>query len=136
MDMQRTTPQGGDPMRMAADRLRWIDRRQTVLSQNVANADTPGYRPRDVAPFASLLTQAAPPAMAVTDARHLLPAGGTGALRARQDRRVSETTPSGNAVALDEQALKIAENETAHQLATGLHHRYVTLFRTALGRNG
>ena len=135
MDMQRGTA-GADPIRMAEDRLRWIDRRQTVLSHNVANADTPGYRPRDVTPFARLVAQAAPPAMAVTDARHMLPAGGSGALRARQDRRVPETSPSGNAVALDEQALKIAENETAHQLATGLHHRYVTLFRTALGHNG
>ncbi|UFN48618.1 flagellar biosynthesis protein FlgB [Roseomonas sp. OT10] len=126
----------GDPMALAEQRLRWIDRRQEVLAQNVAHADTPGYRPRDVTPFATLLAQGAGPSLSVTDTRHLLPASGTGAMRARAERRVAEVAPDGNAVALDEQALKIADNETAHQLASGLHRRYVAMFRTALGRNG
>ncbi len=41
----------------------------------------------------------------------------------------------GNGVALDREAIRIADTETAHALAVGLHRRYLGLFRTALGRN-
>ncbi|QNT68118.1 flagellar basal body rod protein FlgB [Defluviicoccus vanus] len=34
-------------------RLDWLDRRQGVLAQNIANADTPGYRPQDLKAFDS-----------------------------------------------------------------------------------
>ena len=124
------------PVALAEEKLRWLDRRQEVLARNIANADTPGYRPSDVAPFAKLLSQQGGPAMARTNGAHLAPAGGSGALRARQERRSAEMSPNGNAVALDEQALKVADNETAHQMASGLHRKYLNLFRTALGRNG
>ncbi|MFT8246727.1 flagellar basal body rod protein FlgB [Roseomonas sp. BN140053] len=141
MDLLRPTPSGSspsrlDPMALAEERLRWLDRRQGVLAGNIANADTPGYRPRDLSPFAQVLAQRTAPALAQTAAGHLSPAGGSGAARARPDRRASEVAPDGNAVSIDEQALKVADNETAHQLATGLHRSFLNMFRTALGRGG
>ena len=33
--------------------MAWLDRRQGVLAQNIANADTPGYRPQDLKAFDS-----------------------------------------------------------------------------------
>lgn len=130
MDPTRT-----GPVALAEDRIRWLERRQGVLARNVANADTPGYRPRDLLPFAQALARrAAQPPMARTDAAHLAPRGGSGADRARPDRLAAEEAPDGNAVSLDEQALRIADTDTAHALATGLHRRYLGLFRAALGR--
>ena len=123
-----------NPLALAERRLGWLDSRQRVLAQNIANADTPGYRPQDVAPFARLLADAAGPDLAVTNAAHLAPAGG--ALRGRADRTAMERTPNGNAVSLDEQALRIAETDSQHSLAVSLHRKYLALFRTALGRNG
>ena len=131
MDLMRS-----GPVALAEEKLRWLDRRQAVLARNIANADTPGYRPSDIAPFARMLSQQGGPAMTRTDSGHLTPAGGSGAMRARAERRSAEQSPNGNAVSLDEQALKVADNEGAHQLATALHRQYVNLFRTALGRNG
>lgn len=40
---------------LASDRMRWLSARQTVISSNVANANTPEYRPVDVVPFNSYL---------------------------------------------------------------------------------
>ncbi len=125
----------GPVVALAERRLRWLDRRQQVLAQNIANADTPGYRPGDLRPFAELLARRGAAAMARTDPRHLLPARG-GELHAVADRRVAERLPNGNAVALDEQALRVADTDAAHALAMGLHRRYLALFRTALGRQG
>ena len=121
------------PIGLAERRLAWLDGRQRVLSQNIAHADTPNYRPRDAAPFAATLAQAAGPGLATTDTRHLRVGGG--AARARPDRAVGERSPNGNAVSLDQQAMKVAETDQAHALAIGLHRKYLNLFRTALGRN-
>jgi flagellar basal-body rod protein FlgB len=125
MDPTRT-----GPIALAETRLRWLDARQRVLSQNVANADTPGYRPSDMRPFAQAIAGAQRP-MARTDPRHLAP---THDARLQMERRV-ERSMDGNGVALDREALRIADTETAHALAVGLHRRYLGLFRTALGRN-
>jgi flagellar basal-body rod protein FlgB len=128
MDLSLTGPIG-----LAERRLAWLDARQRVLSQNIAHADTPNYRPRDAMPFAAALAQAGGPGLLATDARHLVPAGG--AARPRPDRVVGERSPNGNAVSLDRQAMKVAETDQAHALAVGLHRKYLGLFRMALGRN-
>ncbi len=125
------------PIALAERRLAWLEARQRVLAQNIAHADTPGYQPRDLRGFAQTLLSAAPPALpARTDPRHLGPAGG-GDPRAVADRRtaLAERSRDGNAVSLDQQALKVADTDTAHSLATGLHRRYLGLFRTAFGRS-
>ena len=124
---------GNSPIALAERRLAWLDTRQRLLSQNVANADTPGYRPNDAVPFRELLSRSRPhAAMVATDARHIMPAR-AGAL-AVQDRQLAERTPNGNAVSLDDQAIRVAETDQAHALAMGLHRKYIGLFRAALGR--
>jgi flagellar basal-body rod protein FlgB len=123
---------GTGPVALAERRLAWLDSRQRLLAQNVANADTPGFRPRDAVPFAQLLARrVGAPGVAVTDARHIIPAG---ARAGEVAARVTDRTPNGNAVSIEEQALRIAETDQAHALAMGLHRKYLGLFRTALGR--
>jgi flagellar basal-body rod protein FlgB len=73
-------------------------------------------------------------AIAKTNPLHLGP--NAGEVGARRDRSVTERTPDGNAVSLDQQALKVAETDTAHALALNLYRRYAALYRTALGRTG
>jgi len=126
----------GTPIALAERRIAWLEARQRVLAQNIANADTPGYVPRDLPPFAALLAGQAGLGVVRTDARHLAPHGQAAAeaARPRIDRRAAERARNGNGVALDEQAVKVADTDTAHALATGLHRRYLGLFRTALGR--
>lgn len=127
MDPTRNTP-----IALAERRLAWLDTRQRLLSQNVANADTPGFRPSDAVPFREVLARSRPAAgMATTDVRHLVPQRPTGGVL---ERRTAERTPNGNAVSLDEQAIRIAETDQAHALAMGLHRKYLGMFRTALGR--
>ncbi len=121
-----------DPMVLAESRLRWLDRRQTVLAQNIANADTPNFAPRDVASFAAVLGgRGVEPVR--TDPRHMAPKGGAGRLTTD---RSGDRSPNGNAVSIDQQALRVAETDQAHALALGLHRRMLGMIRTALGRSG
>ncbi len=123
------------PLAMAERRLNWLDQRQRVLSQNVANADTPGFRPRDLQPFAQHLALAqSAPELVRTSTAHLAPAGSGPGGRARQDRAAAEVAPDGNAVSLDREALRIAETDQAHAMAMNLYRRWTNMYRTALGR--
>jgi flagellar basal-body rod protein FlgB len=114
---------------LAEQKLAWIDARQRVLAQNVANADTPGYRARDVAPFASWLgrTDLSP---VRTNPLHL---AGFSAGSSASVQPVSERAPDGNAVGLEEQMTKIADDEGAQALVGNLWKSYMGMFMTALG---
>jgi flagellar basal-body rod protein FlgB len=104
-----------------------------VLAQNVANADTPGFRPRDLVPFGRELQGQLRLAMARTSPGH---GGGNplAAANARTERGVAEVAPDGNAVSLDREAMRIAETDTAHQLAMAVHRSFTGMFRLTLGR--
>jgi flagellar basal-body rod protein FlgB len=126
-------PGGLRIFRNAQQRLAWLDQRQQVLAQNVANADTPGYAARDLKPFSARLDTA----MAQTQSQPGHMAGSpTRQAGARIDRNAGETTLAGNRVALDEQLVKVSETEFHQGLTTSLYRKYVNLFRTALGRSG
>lgn len=119
--------------RLAERRLAWVDGRQSLLSQNVANANTPGYVARDVAPFAASLS-AASAGLATTDPAHLGGAGRDGVAPVRT--RPHERSPDGNAVALEEQLGRIADTAATQAVTVNLYRKYANLFRTVLGRTG
>ena len=109
------TSGNGSLFDLADRRLAYLQHRQQVLAQNVANANTPGYRARDLEPFAA-------------------------ALAGRSDRAggvvklTGERAPDGNGVKLDSQLSKVADTETAQATTTNIYSKYLALYRTALGR--
>lgn len=135
MELQRSAPPLPPTDRLlglAERRLAWLDRRQSVLAANIANADTPGFRPRDLTPFRTRLDAVLRPALARTDPGHVIGRGGVA--DAREDRRVGEAVPDGNAVSLDREAVRVAETDTAHALAMAVHRSFTGMFRLTLGR--
>ena len=126
---------------MISQRLGWLNERQRILSENVANADTPDYKPRDLKElkFEQMLRGSSHSlAMARTDGQHVMPAGqqsqfGPGDISREKPH---ETTLSGNAVTLDVELMKIAQTAHDHQLASGLYRKHLNLFRAVLGRPG
>jgi flagellar basal-body rod protein FlgB len=130
---------GGTPLlELMKTRLDWLDQRQQVLARNIANADTPAYRPRDVVPlrFNDLLAPERPGVSVVTtDPAHLAGDGGLQSAdpQARPVRRVFETAPAGNGVILEEQMAKVNETAADHRLVTQLYRKYLGMARLALG---
>jgi flagellar basal-body rod protein FlgB len=120
-------------------KLSWLSQRQKVLAQNISNADTPGYRPKDLKPveFGRLVKSAARRIdVRLTNPLHLgrasQPDGGQS--RAQVQRRTYEAAPDGNAVVLEEQMAKVAQTAVEFQLATNLYRKHVALLKTVLGR--
>jgi flagellar basal-body rod protein FlgB len=121
---------------MLRTRMQWHQERQRVLSENVANADTPGFRARDLAPLK--LDQLTPRATAVglvrTDAAHQVASGSaTGGFESVRNSTL-EIRPAGNAVSLEDEMIKVAANQMDYQAATALYTRSLGLIKTALGR--
>ncbi len=122
-------------------KMRWHQVRQGVLAENVANADTPGYRARELATprFEELVSGAegrATVAAVTTDAAHIAPAAARRSGDGFDVKKADgwETTPSGNAVVLEEEMMKLAANQMDHQAAVSLYRKSIGLIRMALGR--
>lgn len=116
-------------------RLEWLTERQAVLARNIANADTPGFRPSDLAPFAAHLRGApgTPLALATTAPGHV--PGRAAGVRRTAEPDAYEASPNGNQVDLEQQMLKLGETQMDHQLAADLYRKHLGLIRTALGRS-
>lgn len=120
---------------MLKHRMYWLEERQRVLAENVANADTPGFRGRDLKQldFHEALKATNTVALATTAPGHI--SGGSASGRFAVDGRGGfETTPRGNAVVLEDEMLKVAQNQMDHQAATALYSRGLGLIKTAIGR--
>lgn len=131
------------------ERMRFLQARQKVLSENVANADTPAYKPKDVVNLGSSALQesvdpsrrlvmaksgyASALAPAVTNPAHI--SGGVSGY-ASQDTKGAQfgTRPSGNSVNLEDEMLKVSQNQIDFQMVTGLYQRSFSTLKIALGR--
>ena len=122
-----------------SERMGWLGARQTVLAQNIANADTPHFIPHDVKPlnFAEHLQGVAPVSQARTDAKHMTgTVAPTSSVDDQKTKKQYETAPVGNSVVLEEQMVKLADAQANYQLMTNLYRKHVDLLKLALGRNG
>jgi flagellar basal-body rod protein FlgB len=126
---------------MLRQRLGYLGERQRVIAQNVANADTPGYAPRDLKAFkfeAQLQSQQLGLSMqpAQTSTGHM-PGGGVrrpgasaGAFKAVKGVD-SETTLDGNSVVLEDQMIKMSEARMQYDAAIGFYQKSMALLRMA-----
>lgn len=127
---------------MAQSKMSWLGKRQTVLAQNIANADTPHYRAKDLRAldFNEVMRarHTERMAMARTDDKHLASAAKASEYRVTHasDSEIYEINPSGNAVILEEQMIKLSENNTQYQMAANIYQKQLTMLRLAVSGSG
>lgn len=120
-------------------RMRWLNERQEVLAQNVANADTPHYQSRDLKPldFQDMLRGQEPGlTLAVSQPGHFATGGFAGGRRAAVEEAKLESNPTGNAVVLEEEMLKVGQTAHDYQLMTSLYAKSLGMIKIALGKGG
>ena len=118
---------------MLRTRMHWHQERQRLLAENVANADTAQFQPRDLAPPAVRPPRRRRLGRAGADQRRAIsPAPPAPAAGSRLDRRGGfEVRPAGNAVNLEDEMIKVASNQMDYQAATALYTRGLGLIKTA-----
>jgi flagellar basal-body rod protein FlgB len=121
---------------MLRTRMQWHQQRQQVLAQNIANSDTPNFRPQDLdePKFELSAPGTAPLQLARTDTGHLQGFGDAASFRGNNNQY--QVRPAGNAVNLEDEMLKIAQNNMDYQAATQLYSRGLNLIKSAIGSKG
>lgn len=116
-------------------KLNYTSARAGVLAQNIANADTPGYRARDVKEpnFGNILSQQDWIEMARTSAKHMSSRSGTSGLATVKRASTYELSPTGNNVVIEEEMQRVALNQSEYNRALNLYRKTVMMFKTALG---
>ncbi len=119
-------------------RMRWLSGRQKVVAENVANASTPGFKPKDLQAqdFGALMKGEAAAGgqlgLAPTSGGQFIQAEGFKPGAARQVTSLdSETTMDGNSVVLEEQMLKMAESRMQFEAAVGFYEKSLNMIRMA-----
>ena len=122
-------------------KMGYLNQRQRVISQNVANADTPGYRPQDLTPvdFGTVLkkvTKGGQKNVSIekTDNMHMTGADDVQNPKERKQRETYEVAPVGNAVIMEEQLINAGKNMMDYNLMTSLYQKNVGMLKTAIGR--
>ena len=104
-----------------------------AISQNMANADTPGYKARDVADFSAVWAAGQDGGtMRATRSGHL-----GGAVETLTPEIVSSkgaSSPNGNSVSLESEMVKAAEVRQQHDMALAIYRNTSDIIRAALGR--
>lgn len=121
-----------DIFRMAQGFATHSAARQATIAENIANADTPGYRARDLMPFAEAY-KAEPAAFRATRGRHDL--GGTTAntdLSALAMERPGAASPNGNTVSLEAEMFTAAEVKSHHDRALAIYKSALNIVRTSV----
>lgn len=109
-------------------------KRQALVSQNIANADTPDYHAKDIKPFAEAFTSGvAPEDMRASRDGHLNGASGNAL-----DWAVSSTDagadPNNNSVSVELEILKGVEVKRQHDRALAIYKSSMNILRTSIGR--
>ena len=119
-------------------KMGYVNDRQRLIAQNVANADTPGYAPVDLKPFNIQQAQGPTTASSIgtmrTNTAHLAGKTTTKTKWRPEEKPDSEVRLDGNQVVLEEQMMKMTEARMEYDAAIGLYQKSLGLLRLAARR--
>lgn len=116
---------------LASHKAAWLAARQAAVAGNIANANTPGYKAKDVAAFADVMAQTRLDMVATNDA-HLNVTGGVGAEATHEQEDGFEVTESGNSIGLEQEMAKAGEINREYALTTNLVKSFHAMLMSAL----
>jgi flagellar basal-body rod protein FlgB len=123
-------------MKGIGGKMAWLNQRQTVISTNIANADTPNYRPSDLTDvdFGDVMRAAKNKPMigqVKTNSQHIT-GRGVQDPENRESRNVYETAPAENSVVLEEQLIKSQATQADYNLMTNLYRKNIGMIKSVV----
>lgn len=124
-------------------KMDYLNQRQRIISQNISNADTPGYRPKDIvnADFGNLLRDITRAKSAVrsvdidsTNEGHMGAKEDVKMGQSRKQKKTYEVAPAGNAVIMEEQLMKSGQVMMDYNMMVNLMQKNTAMLKTAIGR--
>lgn len=123
-------------LQMAQDLAAHASSRQSVIAQNIANADTPRYKARDMASFADSFRETGQMRASSRSARagHIVLGVGGNAGHIFESAEFGAESPNGNTVSLEDQLVRAADVKYQHDLALGIYAKSINILRVGMGR--
>ncbi|GAB4523305.1 MAG: flagellar basal body rod protein FlgB [Parvularculaceae bacterium] len=123
-------------------KMSFLGDRARVLAENIANADTPDYKAKDLKPldFDEVLRQQTSAGtgsgMRATHERHLK--GGGARMSAFEIEKANDGHEglNGNTVSLQDQMVKAGDTQMQYEMATSLYRKSLNMIRIAIGKGG
>ena len=118
-------------LNLASEMARNATARHRVIAENVANADTPGYRARDIKDFSSIVKESF--TARATRPGHV---GFDNQTRTPQTFELAlSPSPNGNTVNIEDQAVRAVEAQSQYDLALAVYGKAIDILRLGLGRS-
>lgn len=121
-----------ETLRMASSLTAHASERQKLIAQNVANADTPGFRARDLGRFAETYRSDVATQMRATKPQHATGLSWGG--KAQATDAGGEPAPNGNTVSVEEEMIRTAQARREFDIAVAVTRSSLSMIRTSLGR--
>ena len=116
---------------LSSRRAEWLANRQTIVAENIANVNTPGYKSKDIQGFSDAM-QSTQLAMAGTSSLHMAATGGRSVDVEEQRENEWDVTHSGNSVTLEQELLKSGEVSTQYTLNASIAKAFHRFFLTSI----
>lgn len=99
--------------------------RHAIIADNIANADTPGFKAQDLQPFSEVFKAAEKRGVGFTGVEAKTVPMETGVAAA----------PNGNNVGLEEQMMLATQNKADHEMALAVYRKTLDMMKMAIGKN-
>ncbi|MBB3951447.1 flagellar basal body rod protein FlgB [Aureimonas jatrophae] len=116
---------------LSSRRAEWLTQRQNVVAENVANADTPGFKAKEISAFTTVLDRTSLQ-MSGSSGAHLVASAGRDFGIDEQQQTPWDVTHSGNSVSLEQEMLKSGEIQRDYALDTSIAKAFHRMYLTAL----
>ena len=118
--------------KLASEKLKHSTARQAVVAQNIANADTPGYKAKETSSFADHISNAKSSSLRATHDKHIRGhRHDAGEVEVRDIKNPDVVKLNGNTVSLEMETMKSAEIAQDHAMVTNMYKKAVTLLKIA-----
>ena len=120
-------------MGLLVQKMSYLNQRQAVLAENVANANTPGYQGKDLPEFNfESMVKNGSLQLVTTHPNDIVPASMSG-VNAKTIRSKSlESLPSGQSVDLEGEMTKVSQTSVDYQAVTSIYHKISNLMKIAI----
>ena len=111
-------------LRLSSQLATYASQRHSVIAENIANADTPGFRAKDLETFQEIYNAAQLQGKEIATAFVPVEKGDPNAV-----------SPNGNTVSLEDQMMKSAQSQNDHALALMMYRKSLSLVQMAVSKN-
>jgi flagellar basal-body rod protein FlgB len=117
---------------LASQQARYLAVRQATIASNVANANTPDYKARDVVPFSEVMARTASMGMAMTESAHVTAGEGRIPVKPVAAAEAWDALSTSSSVSLEQEMLKAGEVSREHNLNMGIVKAFDRMLKAAV----